>query len=198
MKKYIEMSPEELASEKETLRKEYVGFANRAPGDPPILPVEAGRYNIDDIIKIISGYYMPDMDGEPNINSIDELLQIYNNNIRIYDTLQNHLHYHVDNKDYYEMVQYVFEQLFTKEFDYGAYTDKRTLTDVLMGRDNTLYNFYMDIIAETDAETRQENIKSILSSIISTIEFYNSILRYVSYFIYSTSMSKSILAIKSI
>lgn len=156
----------------ETLRKEYVGFANRAPGDPPILPVEAGRYNIDDIIKIISGYYMPHMDGEPKINSIDELLYIYRNNIGIYDTLQNYLHYHVDNKDYYEMVQYVFEQLFTKEFDYGAYTDKETLTDVLMGRDNTLYNFYMDIISETDAETRQENIKSILSSIISTIEYY--------------------------
>ena len=159
----------------EVIRKKYVGFVNR-PADSQST-TQQPMYNIDELYQIISGFYLPNVEADypggiphPHIKSIDELLHIYNNNILIYDQLLKHIHYHVDNKDYYEIAQYVFEQLFTKEFDYGAYGSAATLKEVLATRDTILYRFYLEIISETDAETRQDNIKNILTNIISNLE----------------------------
>lgn len=106
------------------------------------------------------------------INSIADLLLIYDRNINVYNTLNNIIHYQIDNKDKQLAAQYIFTQLFTKEFDYGAYTDNENLRGVLKGRDYSLYLYYMDIISETETEVKRENIKAVLTNIISTLEFY--------------------------
>jgi hypothetical protein len=116
------------------------------------------------------------------ISTISELIEVYETNTECYDTLKTKIAETVDDRDEWKTASWVFDQLFTKEFDYDFYTvnSKKTrsttyleyLEDVLQERDYILYTTYTKIMSETNLETRKDNIRDIMNDIINTLEYY--------------------------
>lgn len=111
------------------------------------------------------------------IDTIDDLLEIYNHNSDCYDRLKESIENDTDTRDEYVTKRYVFDSLFTKEFDYNHYklsdgTYATKLEDVLQDRDFILYSVYMKIIEEKNPEVRKDSIRDIMNDIIETLEYY--------------------------
>ena len=121
----------------------------------------------------VDNYIIPD-----KISTIDDLVTIYNNNKECYDTLKNKMVYDSDDRNEFKVLNYVFEQLFTKEFDYNFYKvndkDVNSLDEILKERNFILYTKYMRFMAEKNLETRQDNIRDLMNDIINTLEYYLS------------------------
>ena len=130
------------------------------------------------------GYTLEDMlDGEPFITStkittIEELMRIYNQDKKCYEILQEKLLYGTDDRDEGELYQFVFDYLFTKPFDYDFYRvdngkiEAKKVEEVLGDRDYILYNTYTKIIAENNIENRKDNIRNIMNTVITNLEYY--------------------------
>ena len=143
------------------------------------------------------GYTLEDLGVEgfippTSITSIEELNSIYENNKAIYDHLRDILaygHTKISQDDYqlefdkdfyeYEVVKYVFEYLFTKTFDYGRFikdngTKMTHYEEILLKNNYTLYNFFIRLNIEPNLDTRRDNIRNVISDIITTLEYYMS------------------------
>lgn len=113
-------------------------------------------------------------------STIDELTNIYFTNKECYDNLKEKMVYRSDDRNEFRTMNYVFQELFTKQFDYGGYqinngtVDAKKLEEVLEDRDYILYTTYLKIISEQNLEVRQDNIRSIMGDVIGTLEYYLS------------------------
>lgn len=111
------------------------------------------------------------------VSSIDELLDIYRTNTKCYNELKNKMVNDADDRDEYIVMEFVFDYLFTKQFDYsfctlsnGAEADKLEL--ILKDRDITLYNTYQKLVSDQDVESRRDNIRIIMNDVINTLDYY--------------------------
>lgn len=134
------------------------------------------------------------------ISTFDELTSIYFTNKECYDILKKKMVEESDDRDEFMLMQFIFNQLFTKQFDYNGYMiDNRSkdadyLEEVLKDRDYVLYNTYIKIMSENNMETRKDNIRNIMNDIIGTLEYYLSGegLEYIFAFATITSFSSLI------
>lgn len=116
------------------------------------------------------------------ISTIDELVSIYNTNKECYDNLVDLMTNKRPERDYYRILSYTFKELFTAPFDYdfykissnGKFVVPETFEKILQKRDYILYNFFIKLNSETNAETRRDNIRSVLNDVITTLEYYLS------------------------
>ena len=109
-----------------------------------------------------------------SITTIEELMDLYENNISCLDKLEFDLTHGYGDKDKYKVARYVYEELFTKPFDYNFYTDDNTLIDTLSKRDYTLYTKYQNLAIkqQSDPESASIDINAILSDIVTILSFY--------------------------
>ena len=111
------------------------------------------------------------------IKSIPQLVNIYKTNKKCYDTLKVKL-MNAQTNDEYRIFEYVFNELFTKKFDYDLYKnngyDLEYYTEVLKKRDYVLYTLYTTLNAEQNIETRKDNIRALITDIVGTLEYYIS------------------------
>ena len=129
--------------------------------------------------------------------SIDDLVGVYENNCKCYDILADAIK-NADNQDDKKVLEYIFQEMYTREFDKelyylknGTYTDD--LVTVLKDRDFILWNTYYEIVSESNIETRQDLIRSVMNDVIDTLEYY---LRYDSLkYIFSFTTIQSFSAI---
>mgnify|MGYP000942618962 CR=1 FL=1 len=148
--------------------------------------------NLDDLSEIISrrhssfqfehGFTLKDLGIDTyittdKISSIEDLVDIYHTNKKCYDTLLKKMVYESDNRDEYKLMEYVFNLLFTKPFNYKFYTlsdgsTAKTLDEILKNRDYILYDTYQAIMSESNLDVRQDNIRSIMNDIVNTLEYY--------------------------
>lgn len=135
----------------------------------------------------IADYISP---SDIDINSADDLVAFYRNNMKIYRDLKERLagkHYNSlepDEKvinslgyDEHKLLEFVFNTLFTKRFDYDFYrlsdgTLANNFGDVLLERDYIIYSLYEKIKNDTNKDTQRDYIRTILNDIISTLEYY--------------------------
>ena len=119
----------------------------------------------------VSSYYMP-----TKVNSIDELISVYKNNTECYNNLKKKMMENSDNRDEYITMKFVFDSLFTKEFDYNFYTSGNKkfnkLEELLKDKDYILYTLYTKLVSEKNLEARRDNIRDIMNDIVNTLEYY--------------------------
>ena len=131
------------------------------------------------------GFYLSEMGVDKyivptKISSFDELYQIYSTNKECYDNLKKKMLEEADDRDEFITMQWVFNMLFTKKFDYNGYRinnwkdNAERLEQVLQDRDYILYSVYTKLMSENNLETRKDNIRSIMNDIINTLEYYLS------------------------
>lgn len=114
------------------------------------------------------------------VSSVKELISLYENNTKCYKTLKKKMVEEVDDRDEFMVLQFVFDSLFTKEFDYKFYTinnhktDANYLGNILQDRDYLLYTIYNKIMSENNSETRKDNIRNIMNDVVNTLEYYLS------------------------
>lgn len=114
------------------------------------------------------------------VSTIKELISLYQNNTKCYDNLKRIIVEETDDRDDYLLKKFVFNYLFTKDFDYKFYTtDNGTinagyLEEVLEDKDFVLYNYYSKIMAENNKETKRDTIRNVINDIVSTLEYYLS------------------------
>lgn len=111
-----------------------------------------------------------------SINSIEEFIDIYKNNLNCYRTLKQLLIDTTD-RDEKRVYQYVYDTLFTSEYPYDTYRlpdgeYAKTYIDILKVNDSALYKFYKSVEKETDKEVRKEIVRGILNEIVSVLEYY--------------------------
>ncbi len=107
-----------------------------------------------------------------NIGSYEELLTIYETNMKCYDTL-NSIICHGSNDELETLTaKYLFYQLFTKDFDYGLAINKTNLLEVLQDRNYMLWSFYNELALNTDITSRNKDIDAIINEIIINLEYY--------------------------
>ena len=142
-------------------------------------------YTLEDIG--VAGYISP---SEIDINSADELIAYYKNNISIYNDLKTrlagrHYSYNEDKTevinslgyDEHKLLEFVFNTLFTKEFDYDLYRLQNgelatSFGDILLERDYIIYELYTKIKNDNNKDTQRDYIRNILNDIINTLEYY--------------------------
>lgn len=111
------------------------------------------------------------------IRTIDQFVKIYENNIEIHDKLMDKI-LNANTKDEQVVFQFVYDYLFTKNFDYKRYTLPstgklaNTYDEVLKEKNYILYKHYIDIKAETDKDTRRDMIRQTMNDIVNTLEYY--------------------------
>ena len=104
-----------------------------------------------------------------------ELYDIYMINSQCYDIVSEYIS-NAQTRDLRVMYQYIFDSLFITKFDYTRYVDKfghvmDTYDKVLKNQNYTLYLFYESLMEEPDPETRQDNIRAVLNSIVDSLEY---------------------------
>lgn len=112
-----------------------------------------------------------------SISSVDQLQNIYFTNKDCYDTIVKKLVDDADDRDEYKVLRYVYDYLFTKTFDYNKYKNNQgediTRYEYILENTNyVLYNLYKKLDSETNIETKQDNIRQIISDIVNTLEYY--------------------------
>ena len=129
-----------------------------------------------------------------SVNSIEDLIELYQNNLKCYRTLKELL-INTTDKDEKRVYQYVYDTLFTSEYPYDVYRlpngeYAKTYIDLLKVMDPALYKFYRKIEKEDDKEVRKEMVRGILNDIVSVLEYYISgdNLQYVLSFIGTNSL----------
>lgn len=110
------------------------------------------------------------------IDGYSELYNIYSTNTICYNIITDKL-VHPESRDAYVMYKYIFDSLFTTTFDFGLYLDKssnpyETYDQILKSRNFALYEFYQELMSESDLEARKDNIRIVLNDIIDTLEYY--------------------------
>ena len=114
-----------------------------------------------------------------SISSIDQLIKLYHDNTICYDALQEALSEAVDHDDK-KYIEYIFQELYTRDFDINYYTNPETgktydnLVDIMKDHNYILYSTYYKIMQETNIESRQDTIRAIMNDVISTLEYYLS------------------------
>ena len=111
-----------------------------------------------------------------DINSIDELIKVYKDNKEIHDNLKEKIRA-ASTRDEAIVYEWVYNQLFTKDFDYNFYllsngTKSNDIGDVLKDRDYVLWNLYHNFMLEGSLETRQDGIREVIENIIDTLQYY--------------------------
>lgn len=120
-------------------------------------------------------YIVPDY----TINTVDDLISLYDNNTKCYDILYNALSEAVDH-DEKKYIEYIFQELYTRDFDIEYYTNPNTgksytnLVDIIRDHNYILYSAYHKIMQETNIESRQDTIRSVMNDVITTLEYYLS------------------------
>ena len=109
-------------------------------------------------------------------NTIDDIVGVYENDCKCYDILSNAIK-NADNQDDKKVLQYIFQEMYTREYDKEMYllkdgTYAKDLTQILKEKDFILWNAYHNIITESNIETRQDLIRSIMNDVIDTLEYY--------------------------
>ena len=109
--------------------------------------------------------------------SVDELLETYRANTKAYDNLTNKIIYENDSYDKYLVMKYLFDNLFVIPYDTEFYRLKNgdlatDFVQILKEKDYSLYKFYIDLMSESDEETRKDNIRLVLNEIVDILEFY--------------------------
>lgn len=109
-------------------------------------------------------------------STIDDLVGVYENNCRCYDILVTAIK-NADNQDDKKVLEYIFQEMYTREFDKEMYylkngTYANDLVDVLKDRDFILWKTYHDIVSESNIETRQDLIRSVMNDVVDTLEYY--------------------------
>lgn len=109
------------------------------------------------------------------IKDITQLIYIYKNNKVCHDNLIDKMK-NAQNNDEYRIMEFVYNSLFTKKFDYELYKingyDITNLSELLKNRDYILYNIYESFNSEKNIETRKDNIRAIIADIVGTLEYY--------------------------
>ena len=109
-------------------------------------------------------------------NTIDDIVGVYENDCKCYDILSNAIK-NADNQDDKKVLQYIFQEMYTREYDKEMYllkdgTYAKDLTQILKEKDFILWNAYHNIITESNIETRKDLIRSIMNDVIDTLEYY--------------------------
>ena len=109
-------------------------------------------------------------------HTIDELVELYQNNIKCYLNLKELL-INTTDRDERRIYQYVYDTLFTTIYPYklymlnnGEYAE--SYIDILKAKDPTLYRFYRSIEKEPDKEVRKDMTRDILNNIVDTLSYY--------------------------
>jgi hypothetical protein len=110
------------------------------------------------------------------IESIEQLMNIYKVNTTCYNNLTKLMQSPLSRDDMVTF-NYVFNTLFTRPLDMSMYTLKSglladTYPQILKERDYSLYSFYYNLTKELDPETRKDNVRDVLNTIIGTLEYY--------------------------
>ena len=77
-------------------------------------------------------------------------------------------------------MEYIFQELYTRDFDIDYYTDPDTgrtyenLVDIIKDHNYILYSAYHKIMQETNIESRQDTIRAVMDDVISTLQYYLS------------------------
>jgi len=100
------------------------------------------------------------------------LVDIYENNMKCYDKLNNIICHGIENKYHNLLARYIYIQLFTKEYDFDFGLYRENLEQVLASRDYLLWNAYNNLKNATDEESRNKDINNILNDIILNLEYY--------------------------
>ena len=112
-----------------------------------------------------------------SITSIDELVGLYRSNTKCYNILQEARKEAVDH-DEQKYLDYAFQEMYTRDFDIEYYTNPDTgasytnLVDIIKDHNYILYRAYYKIMQETNIESRQDTIRSVMNDIITTLEYY--------------------------
>ncbi len=130
----------------------------------------------------MKGYKLSDFgvdmyDNRTDINSIDEMLEIYRNNTKAYDNLEKFILETAETRDQLVTARYIFNTLFIVPFDREFYRLKSgeiatSYDQILAERSTTLYKYYKEIANETDKEVRIDKVRTALNDITATLEFY--------------------------
>lgn len=113
------------------------------------------------------------------LNTINDLIQLYHNNTKCYDILKESLSEVIDQDDK-KYMEYIFQELYTRDFDINYYTDPDTgrtydnLVDIIKDHNYILYSTYHKIMQETNIESRQDTIRAVMNDVISTLQYYLS------------------------
>ena len=112
-----------------------------------------------------------------HITSIDVLLQVFKTNMEIHDDLSFRIA-HTETRDELVVLQFVYDYLFTRKFDYERYRLKATgelattYDEILREKNYVIYKYYQTILNETDIETRKDMIRAAMNDIINTLDYY--------------------------
>lgn len=114
-----------------------------------------------------------------NISTFQELLDVYYTNRECYTNLKEKIVEHCDDRVESKVLNYAFEELFTKQFDYVGYqtsdgVDAKYLEEILKDRDFVLYTIYTKTMSENNMDVRKSNMRDIMNDIINTLEYYLS------------------------
>lgn len=117
----------------------------------------------------------------PNMicSTVTELIDLYKNNKECYEKFKHEVYNHTLNEDQSRTVQYIYDQMYTAQFDSKFYTLSTgepavDMVDILKDRDYVLYNTYKTIALERNKESRQDMIRGIMNDTIETLQYYIS------------------------
>lgn len=113
------------------------------------------------------------------LKSINDLIKLYHSNTKCYDILKEALN-NASDQDDKKYMEYIFQELYTRDFDIDYYTDPDTgrtyenLVDIIKDHNYILYSTYHKIMQETNIESRQDTIRAVMDDVISTLQYYLS------------------------
>ena len=119
---------------------------------------------------------------DESISSIEDLVTVYETNTDIYNKIRE-ASIHAANQDDRKYLDYIFQELFTRPFDTDFYTiiekdgtkkEYKDLVSVLQERDYLLYDVFMTINTESNIETKQDLMRSIMNDAVDTLDYYLS------------------------
>lgn len=112
-----------------------------------------------------------------DIDTIDELINVYETNMEIKKSLTDKI-LNAESRDQKVVLQFVYDYLFTRNFDYDRYMLQSTgelaysYDEILKEKNYILWKYYSEITKELEKETRQDMIRQAMNDIINTLEYY--------------------------
>lgn len=128
-----------------------------------------GKYTLEDlgVAEFITVW------DDPEINSLNELYNVYHTNKKCYDALYHKIMYETNTMDEYRVYKFVFDYLFTVPFDDNYYADFVNLEEKLKSNDYALYQFYRRIVENGDNDSgARDLIRVTLDGINDTLDYY--------------------------
>ena len=116
-----------------------------------------------------------------SINTIDDLMGVYDIDTKVYNNIRTAI-IDASNEDDKKYLEYIYQELFTRPFDTELYTKVKSgkiitykdLIQLLQERDYILYDVFMSIMNETNLESKQDYMRSIMNDTVDTLEYYLS------------------------